>query len=186
LKHVDEAVAQIQVASVNSFSAFHRWDAGYIYGRVQLAGKVIEHELGYRAELARVMEFLPVKGQERAAEALATVYGARVSLEFATSNWIWPALLDPVRVGSQQTSSAPVATPRRRRRMEVLTSVLLVAVAALILGVLFAASTENLDAATQIGLLTGLSLVSVLVFVLFGCSGFSRRPHRRHPPRGRP
>lgn len=64
-------------------------DRGVIWGRVQLAGKVIEHEEGYRGELARVLELVPVRGQESVAQMLAATYHARVSSELS--------LLDPVR-----------------------------------------------------------------------------------------
>jgi hypothetical protein len=33
-----------------------------LMGRVELAGKVIEHEFGYRAEKARIAEFIPIEG----------------------------------------------------------------------------------------------------------------------------
>jgi len=48
-------------------------------GRVELAGKVIEHDSGYRAELARVVELLPKPGQESVAEWIASVYGVPAS-----------------------------------------------------------------------------------------------------------
>lgn len=32
---------------------------GVVFGRVELAGKVIEHETGYRAERARIAELIP-------------------------------------------------------------------------------------------------------------------------------
>jgi hypothetical protein len=35
---------------------------GILMGRVDLAGKVIEHELGYRAEKARIAELIPLEG----------------------------------------------------------------------------------------------------------------------------
>jgi hypothetical protein len=54
---------------------------GFVVGRVQLAGKVIEHELGYRAEMARVVELSPVRGEATAAAVLALAYGADVSVE---------------------------------------------------------------------------------------------------------
>jgi DNA-binding CsgD family transcriptional regulator len=42
-----------------------------VMGRVELAGKVIEHEYGYRAERARVAELIPFQGTERAVMRLA-------------------------------------------------------------------------------------------------------------------
>jgi hypothetical protein len=64
------------------------WDIGaghparsIVIGRVQLAGKIIEHELGYRAELARIVELIPVSSQRGLAKRLARTYAARVSDE---------------------------------------------------------------------------------------------------------
>jgi len=54
---------------------------GYVIGKVELAGKIIEHDHGYRAEWARVVALLPVPGQELQAEAIAKEYGAQVSDE---------------------------------------------------------------------------------------------------------
>jgi hypothetical protein len=53
----------------------------FLVGKVQLAGKVIEHEDGYRAERARIAEILPTPGQEPLAELVAETYGAKVSEE---------------------------------------------------------------------------------------------------------
>ena len=47
----------------------------HVLGRVLLAGKVIEHDEGYRAERARIAELIPVKGTERTVELLAAALG---------------------------------------------------------------------------------------------------------------
>ena len=47
----------------------------HVLGRVLLAGKVIEHDDGYRAERARIAELIPVKGTERTVELLAAALG---------------------------------------------------------------------------------------------------------------
>jgi hypothetical protein len=47
----------------------------YVLGRVLLAGKVIEHANGYRAERARIAELIPVTGTERTVAGLAAVLG---------------------------------------------------------------------------------------------------------------
>jgi hypothetical protein len=52
--------------------------AGVVMGRVQLAGKVIEHEYGFRAERARIAEFLPVRGTEPTIIRLAAQLGLAV------------------------------------------------------------------------------------------------------------
>ncbi len=50
-----------------------------LVGRVHLAGKVIEHDRGYRAQYARVVELLPFPGQEPTAERIGRAYGAAVT-----------------------------------------------------------------------------------------------------------
>jgi hypothetical protein len=52
-----------------------------VIARVHLVGKIIEHEIGYRAEMARVVELLPVPGQGMVARLLARTYAVRVSKE---------------------------------------------------------------------------------------------------------
>jgi hypothetical protein len=52
-------------------------------GKVEMSGKVIEHENGYRAERARVVALLPFRGQEWDAKVLARAYRARVSHELS-------------------------------------------------------------------------------------------------------
>lgn len=47
-----------------------------VLGRVELAGKIIEHEYGYRAERARIAELIPIQGTERDVMRL----GARLGL----------------------------------------------------------------------------------------------------------
>jgi hypothetical protein len=51
----------------------------YVLGRVLLAGKVIEHAQGYRAERARIAELIPVKGTEGTVAPLAAALGLRMS-----------------------------------------------------------------------------------------------------------
>ena len=48
-------------------------------GRVELAGKVIEHEHGYRAERARVAEFIPIHGWERPVMVLGNRLGVPIA-----------------------------------------------------------------------------------------------------------
>lgn len=47
----------------------------HVLGRVLLAGKVIEHAEGYRAERARIAELIPVKGTEGTVARLAAALG---------------------------------------------------------------------------------------------------------------
>jgi hypothetical protein len=51
----------------------------YVWGRVLLAGKVIEHAQGYRAERARIAELIPVKGTEVTVAPLAAALGLPMS-----------------------------------------------------------------------------------------------------------
>lgn len=50
-----------------------------ILGRVELAGKVIEHALGYRAERARIVELIPIWGEEIQIRRLAERIGVPTS-----------------------------------------------------------------------------------------------------------
>jgi hypothetical protein len=56
----------------------HSWedqDGGVIAGRVQLAGKIVEHDYGYRAECARIVELYPIEGDEFNAAVVAAAVG---------------------------------------------------------------------------------------------------------------
>lgn len=56
-----------------------RSDERFVLGRVQLAGKIVEHELGYRAERARIVELIPIRGSEPEIQAIATRLGVGVA-----------------------------------------------------------------------------------------------------------
>jgi hypothetical protein len=49
-----------------------------VFGLVQLAGKVIEHDDGYRAEHAWIAQLLPFEGCSRGTESVARVLGVPV------------------------------------------------------------------------------------------------------------
>ena len=53
---------------------FGYWPGSFL-GRVQLAGTIIEHELGYRAERARIVELIPWRGHEERVSVLALLLG---------------------------------------------------------------------------------------------------------------
>ncbi len=57
-----------------------------IVGKVELAGKVIEHDRGYRAEHARVVEILPIEGRSRLTESLAERFGVPVGDQIPTAS----------------------------------------------------------------------------------------------------
>jgi hypothetical protein len=48
-----------------------RGNGQVVLGRILLSGKVIEHDLGYRAERARIAELIPFRGTERSIMVLA-------------------------------------------------------------------------------------------------------------------
>jgi hypothetical protein len=50
-----------------------------VLGRVELAGKIIEHEWGYRAERARIAELIPFRGTEQSVMILAARLGLPIS-----------------------------------------------------------------------------------------------------------
>jgi hypothetical protein len=52
---------------------------GWIFGRVELAGKIIEHDYGYRAQRARIAELNPVEGDERNGSHLAALLGLPIA-----------------------------------------------------------------------------------------------------------
>lgn len=54
----------VGMASSSAGAAATADRTGIVLGRVEFAGKVIEHELGYRAERARIAELIPIRGSE--------------------------------------------------------------------------------------------------------------------------
>ena len=50
-------------------------ERGWIFGRVELAAKIIEHDDGYRAQRARIAELNPIAGDERNSFHLAALLG---------------------------------------------------------------------------------------------------------------
>jgi hypothetical protein len=53
--------------------------AGVVLGKVQLAGKIVEHEYGYRAERARIVELIPIRGTERDVRKLGSQLRLKVA-----------------------------------------------------------------------------------------------------------
>jgi hypothetical protein len=89
-----------------------------IVGRVELAGKVIEHDRGYRAELARVAEILPIEGQRARNEPVAHLFGVPIGEEIPASS---VSIRRPSRVHRSMstwrwigTTSAPRSSGRTR------------------------------------------------------------------------
>jgi hypothetical protein len=71
-----------------------------VLGRILLSGKVIEHDLGYRAERARIAELIPFRGTERSIMVLAHRLGVGMA----------PA----VEPGSQEEVLRQLVGPSRR------------------------------------------------------------------------
>ena len=77
-------------------------------GRVLLAGKVIEHAIGYRAERARIAELIPTTTDEGITRSLATRLGLPVG-----------PTLDTAQVLSElDLMSGPTGRPARRRLLD--------------------------------------------------------------------
>jgi hypothetical protein len=86
----------------------------FILGRVELAGKVIEHDDGYRAERARIVELIPLRDSERDVEALAR----RVDVPVGSS-------VKPARIRLRDRMLAALTGfPRARPRREMSAAVL--------------------------------------------------------------
>ena len=76
-KDIDLALV-LAAGVLTSTSPGDSMPATAIVGKVELAGKVIEHDRGYRAERARVVEILPIEGRSRLTESLAERFGVPV------------------------------------------------------------------------------------------------------------
>ena len=58
-----------------------------VIGRVKLAGKVIEHEFGYRAQLARIDALIPARGHESLTAMVALRRGIDVDHSLLLDPW---------------------------------------------------------------------------------------------------
>ena len=72
-------------------------ELGWIFGRVELAGKIIEHDDGFRAQRARIAELNPLEGDERNGFHLAALLGLPIG--------------DPVPVVAMPLSPNPPWSP---------------------------------------------------------------------------
>jgi hypothetical protein len=77
LKDLDSAIDLVTPIELSA----PRPDGGrpVVLGRILLSGKVIEHEIGYRAERARVAELIPFRSTERSVTRLANKLGVGVA-----------------------------------------------------------------------------------------------------------
>ena len=128
-----------------------RSDERFVLGRVQLAGKIVEHELGYRAERARIVELIPIRGSEPEIQAIATRLGVGVGRAI-----IVPGAPD-LRERLEQAWAATKPPPRSRAD-GILPVVFLVVGAFAWLVAIVTASTPDLSA--------GLRVVSFVCLVL--------------------
>jgi hypothetical protein len=95
-----ENVAEFTAAIIFQ-SAASRAEGGEeaVLGRVLLAGKVIEHETGYRAERARIAELIPTTTDGGMTRSLAARLGLPVGPTLDTA-----AVLDEMRIGELGTT----------------------------------------------------------------------------------
>jgi type IV secretory pathway VirB2 component (pilin) len=77
LKELELAVAHTEMLHLMAthVATQGRRHGQVVLGRVLLSGKVIEHDLGYRAERARISELIPFRGTERSIMVLANRLG---------------------------------------------------------------------------------------------------------------
>jgi hypothetical protein len=73
LKELELAVAHAEMFYFMATQG--RGHGQVVLGRILLSGKVIEHDLGYRAERARIVELIPFHGTERSIMVLADRLG---------------------------------------------------------------------------------------------------------------
>lgn len=90
---------------------------GLVFGRVHLAGKVIEHRFGYRAERARIAELIPTSTDGGVTAVLASRLGLAVGPALDTTS-ILQAFRD-AEVGLRQAELPRNLTPVERVRLKV-------------------------------------------------------------------
>jgi hypothetical protein len=90
--------------------------AATVVGRVELSGKVIEHDFGYRAERARVAEVFTVEGAADWAEAVAARYRVPVGERIpAAAMAPLSRAFGPIGPGAAWGRAGPGWTPTRQR-----------------------------------------------------------------------
>jgi hypothetical protein len=101
-----ELIRHILLRSERRLAAF-----GIVLGRVELAGKVIEHEDGYRAERVRITELNPIRGTEQSVMQLAGRLGLGLGHPIAPFGM---ELIVPPRPRPPDPSGPGPSSPRRR------------------------------------------------------------------------
>lgn len=103
-------------ASSRAPAPFFGNSARFVLGRVALAGKVIEHDSGYRAERARIVELIPLKGDVRAVKDIARRAAVSVGrpVKVPRMRRFWTHVLR-LRVAWVISSSQTPPEPKRNR-----------------------------------------------------------------------
>jgi hypothetical protein len=99
-------LAVMLAQEANDSTGTNEAKTGAVFGRVDLAGKVIEHELGYRAERARIAELIPTTTDGGITELVA----ARLDLPVGSAVDGTAALED-----LHQTMRSRITSPQPRR-----------------------------------------------------------------------
>jgi hypothetical protein len=73
------AVPTISALFAQGFPVENGDGTGFVMGRVELAGRIVEHEFGYRAEKARIAELVPLEGCTRDVRRLASRLGLPIA-----------------------------------------------------------------------------------------------------------
>jgi hypothetical protein len=80
----------------HSFLSDVRVQIGIVAGRIQMAGKIIEHQHGFRAERARIVELFPIEGTEPCVRVLGAQLrvpiGPPVRLPVVDDSTLWKRL----------------------------------------------------------------------------------------------
>jgi hypothetical protein len=112
LKELELAVAHAAVFHLMSThtATQGRGHGQVVLGRILLSGKVIEHDLGYRAERARIAELIPFRGTERSVMVLAHRLGVGIApaVDAGSQEEALIAL-----VGSPGRPPTPTGAPRK-------------------------------------------------------------------------
>ena len=96
----------------------------FVLGRVELAGKVIEHERGYRAERARIIDLIPLRDQHRTVEAIARRAGVGVGRPVGAPRVPFRDRVRLLRLAwtASRATPPPPVSPAQRRRNQVLSA----------------------------------------------------------------
>jgi hypothetical protein len=145
-----------------------------IIGRVELAGVVVEHDHGYRAQLGRVKEILPTSDRRADAERIALAYRVPLGEEIRGPKASWPRY-----VAAHSLHPGPLSIPRSRTSQLLLTG-FVIALLALTIGSVLSGHVGSAFFPMWWAIRGGSSLVA-------SRRGVTRTPRRpRTPPPGSP